>query len=102
MHPIRTERRKSPLCMFSMSRLQLGDAIEDLPEDVLRYGADWNGPIPYEEEHVVFVPPIRNPLTYDEFQELQDHIQPYEDERDIGEQLYIRCRSFVRNKLDDY
>ncbi len=96
LHPIRTEHNWTPNQIFLNSRISLGQDFHD--EEIIEatYGRDWQGPIVDEEETVVEVEDLENPLSRENLQHLQRLIpDPMATCQDFGLQLYLICRNYV-------
>ena len=64
------------------------------------FGIDWDAPLPTgDEAESVSVPDIVNPLTGEEFTELQATISPSTDDDNYGVDVYTAVVHFIQSRI---
>ncbi len=56
----------------------------------VNFGIDWNGPISEDDDTIVDIPEVNNPMLQEEEEELQSIISPTALSDNFGVDIYIR------------
>lgn len=98
-HRLRTENNMSPYQLWIRGMAQLnsdGTAIQGVMDDATdQYGIDWDGPCAAEMTESVDVPITNCPITQQQFEELNEMIDPIQNCHDYGVSLYTTVRAYV-------
>lgn len=96
-HPMSSERGLSPHQQWIAGIAQFDGEQFNEPEPVELFGIDWDAPLPTVEDEVesVNVPEVHNPLTVEQFAELQVTVLPSSDDSDYGIAYYIEVVDFI-------
>ena len=65
------------------------------------FGIDWDAPLPTHDDVVdqVSIPTIDNPLTVEQFTELQATVHPSADDSDYGISYYMEVVHFILSRV---
>lgn len=64
------------------------------------YGIDWDAPLPTDDDvQIVSVPTLTNPLSEEQFTDLQVTLPPAIQDSDYGLSLYLDCVRYVQLRL---
>ena len=66
------------------------------------YGIEWDGPIPFEDDHTVDVDPPPQLLCQEDYHELVERVHPLDNTSQYGIELYTQSIEFVLNKISHY
>jgi len=70
-----------------------------LQAEIHAYGTDWNGPVPLDDDvESVEVVHTVNPLNEEDYQELQESIDPSQFSLNHGIDLYLATLHFVSQR----
>eukprot|EP00794_Sanderia_malayensis_P020919 gene20919-22973_t len=101
MHPLSTERNKSPFQLW-LTLPRRSDRVlgEEMMENEELHGIDWAGPTPLskhasESNDVVEVPKITCPLGEDNFLRMSSSINPLRDIQSFGIDIYMEVVEFI-------
>ncbi|XP_019853028.1 PREDICTED: uncharacterized protein LOC109582628 [Amphimedon queenslandica] len=64
------------------------------------FGIDWDGPLSDEDTNYVNVPDVDNPLTDEDYLELQETISPLDNSNSFGVDIFLKVLQFVCHKLN--
>lgn len=64
------------------------------------FGIDWDGPLSDEDSCLVNVPDVDNPLTDQDYQELQELFSPLDNSNSFGVDIFLKVLEFVCYKLN--
>ena len=78
------------------------DVTSIFSQDDTQFGIDWDGPLPQcaIDSTTIFVEPPSLPISYQDFVELNDVINPTEACDDYGIHFYIECIKFVQKRFE--
>ena len=63
------------------------------------FGIDWNGPIPEDDNNIVDIREVNNPMLQEEEEELQSIISPTALSDNFGVDIYIRVWEHVHDVI---
>ena len=99
-HRLRTENNMSPYQLWVRGMTQLnsdGTAIQGVMEGGTAdlYGIDWDGPCVVQMTEDVPVPTTNCPITQQQYEELNEMVDPIQICHDYGVSLYTAVRAYV-------